>query len=225
VKFAIEVAKAAEHGVLKAAFHFVAGFVCDVDVDVAISLLPHIIGDKIAGGNFVRTWACDDPLFPGSWPPRHELTSYPAGSHTFVTVSLFCLYPFIVRLPMETDRPLRYEQSLIGGTHPKLYAPQVAPETDWERPLAVSDRLAVKGEYSRRLGAVTEFGAHRVLRKICKDAAEAATRPEVRAAVRTDFFARYRAELQLKCLDEAMIDILVLRGRALADQGKKVWQF
>ncbi|HET9341802.1 MAG TPA: hypothetical protein VFO25_02645 [Candidatus Eremiobacteraceae bacterium] len=222
VNFSVTVAHGVERGVLKSALHFIAGFVGDVEQGEALALLPSVLGKELAGGEFVRTWAYDDALFPESWPPRHELTSYPGDSLTYVSMLLFGVDAFVVRLPITTDQPLRYTQPLIGPTHPRLSVP--APVAiDWDRPLATSDTDAFMAEHGRRIDAISEFAGRRMIRKICRDAARRAMLPERRAAVRTDFFTRYAAELQVGCVEAPLIAYLLREGRRLRDEGEAVW--
>jgi hypothetical protein len=77
VNFEIAVAAEAERGILKTALHFFASFVADVDRGVAAELLPYVLGEKTAAGRYVRTLPLEQAFFPESWPPRHEMRTYP----------------------------------------------------------------------------------------------------------------------------------------------------
>lgn len=101
-------------GILKIAFHFFTGFVRDIPTYLAERMLPYITGEKEAGRIFVRTPYLSEDAFPESWPPRHEVTAYPTGEGTFITVLLFGAFGYLVKLPfkMAGNTGIRYRQTL-----------------------------------------------------------------------------------------------------------------
>ena len=223
VNFSIGQVKTMEPGVLKIALHFIVGFVRDVDRATAMALLPFVLGrpGSDAGGEYVRTWGYDPEIFPGFWPPSHQVTCYPSDDgHTYVTVMLFGVYAYVTRLPIQTTITLRYLQPLVGPRHPILeYVEQKA--IDWGARLTPKDDKFMP-EVNRRLDAVRQFITLRVLREQCRRAAQ---RAKAKAnPQQDDFLEKYRSELQMEAFDSDIIHDLMIEGMRLHREGNPVWQ-
>lgn len=217
--------RASEAGVLKIALHFFSGFIADVPRSVAEGLLPFVLGDQLGGGSYVRTPPFDNVLFPSAWPPRHEVTCFPAGDSTYVSVLLFDAYPYLCRLPvaMVVEGGIRYRQPLLGAPDPQFEIGVPVPEIDWERRLSSENEQQRWGdEIMRRLDRISEHAQRRELLVQCEAAAK---RADARVAGGGDFWEWYRAELQLECIESAAIERILTLGRRARARGKEVWEF
>lgn len=221
VNFAVAVAREAERGALKIALHFVASFATDVDLTIAQQLLPYVNGDKVAGGEYVRTLPLDGNFFPQSWPPCHEIRTYPDGAKTYVTVLLFGLYGFHVHLPIATAEPLRYFQPLIDAVTP-LFERNDHPRTfDWDTRLTQADWESLRTNMRFRHDKLMGFAQWRMRRAQCKAAAE-------RAAIsmytlRTPFLEAYQAELQQEAFSSEDIALFLSFARRVIGN-TPVWE-
>lgn len=214
---------AMEGPILKIALNLYAGFVGDVPLDVATELLPYIIGDKVAGGTYVRTPFLHDDVFSDSWPARHEITFYPDGDHTLVTVMLFSAYAYTVRLPllMDGESGFRYTQ-VLDENFPRVRDDVPRPKNlDWEDRPGLYDKDAYFGPIRERTKRLHQHGAEQSIRVRCKRAAErAADLPSNYG----DLFERYKAALALECFDNADITVMVAIAKRLQAEGKPIWE-
>ncbi len=215
--------RASEAGVLKIALHFFAGFISDVPAAVANELLPFVFGEQLAGGKYVRTPPFDNVLFPSAWPPRHEITCFPAGDRTYVSVLLFDAYPYLCRLPvvMPVEGGIRYRQPLLGAPDPQFDIDVAVPQFDWERRLSSENQQGWSDEIMRRLDRIGEHAQRQELLEQCEAAAK---RADARAAGGGDFWEWYRAELQSECMESAAIERILSLGRRARARGKDVWE-
>jgi len=216
--------RASEAGVLKIALHFFAGFIGAVPREIADALLPFVLGDRLAGGAYVRTPDFDNTLFPSTWPPRHEVTCYPGTDATYISILLFDAYPYLCRLPIAigAERAVRYRQPLLGAPDPQFEIGVRVPPIDWERRLTSENQKVWGDEIMLRLDRISEHAQRRELLEQCE---AAAMRAEERAAGGGDFWDWYRAELQLECFEASGVERILALGRAARARGKDVWQF
>jgi len=211
--------------ILKLAFHFVAGFVSDPDSKVVNTIYPSIIGEQQATFKYVSTPSCNKLLFPDCWPPRHEITVFPRGDMTWVTVLLFNAYGYLVKLPFSVGNPtpVRYVQPLLGRPDPQLFSVEPVAEIQWEyrnSPAEIAQWLA---EVHKRLDRIQGYCEKRVLRSQCFRAAKAAEVEASKPGDRVGFWGHYRGQLQLEALDPGVIERLVTLGINLKDGDENVW--
>lgn len=208
--------------ILKIALHFFAGFVGDVAMDEANELLPYIAGEAVAGGKFVRTPFLDDDVFPEMWPPQHEVTAYPVGGLTLVTILLFGAYGYTCRLPftMRGTTGLRYRQAL-GQNYPELHEGVSIPQSlSWERRPGKNDGEAWNAPIRERLRRIAAAGAETSIRARCQRAWENALQDSANYG---DMWERYRGRLGIECFSSDDIQQIVAIGRRLLNQSKDPW--
>jgi hypothetical protein len=216
------ISKAAEKGVLKIALHFVAGFIGDVARDVARALWPYVVGDKLAGGDYVRTLPLEGRFFPASWPPQHRVAAYAAGRECFVTVLLFGMYGFNVRLPVEIAAQRRYIQPLTGNAlAPILEENDHLRDFDWEDRLDEPDMEALRDNMRWRHDYLMDVGLHRQLRRQCRTAFKRATIKALCSGISP--LACYEAELQIEGFSSEQVTILMHYARGLAQARRPLW--
>jgi hypothetical protein len=218
VNFEIAVAQDAERGVLKTALHFLASFVADVDRYVATELLPYVLGEKSAGGKYVRTLPLEEIYFPESWPPRHEIRSYPLGKETYVTVLLFGLHGFQVRLPVASTEALRHKQPLVESVAPLLERNDHVRRFSWEDRLTPNEWPPLKTNLRFRHAKIEGLAKWRMAKSQCRAAAMRAFQTMI--SLRIDYLEAYRAELQMEALpaDEIARLLFFAQGAILAGQ-------
>ncbi len=209
----VRVAHEVERGVLKTALHFVAGFVTDIPGDVGIEMLPYVAGEKLAGGEYVRTIPLDSQFFPTSLPPMHRIATYPNGEETYVTVLLFSLHAFQVRLPLKTETPLQYVQPLVDAVAPVLERNDHGRTFSWEDRLTDENIEEYKTNLSQRHDNMMNFMAHRTLRERCRRATDHAKQLLMTMPLHPE--EAYRAGLQLEAFDSGEIAILAHYQRVL----------
>ena len=162
--------------VLKIAVHFFAGFVADIAEREARGLLPFILGEHEAGGDYIRTPFLNEALFPDSWPPRHEITCYPHGDNeTLITVLLFGAYAYMCRLPLSMGMAngIRYRQAL-GEKHPELFVDIPIPVLDWHSPRGSATREEFGHAIEGRLLRIYRHRQEVAIRARCECAARRA---------------------------------------------------
>lgn len=221
VNFAIAIARDVERGVFKTALHFVAGFICDVEPEIAHALLPYIEGTQSAGGLFVRSMPLSGRYFPESWPPRHEIRTYPVGNETFVTVLLFGLYGFQVRLPIETSDTIRYYQPLLDGVHPVLEPHDHQRAFDWEERLDKDEWESLETNMRWRQEKMLGLASYRQASARCRSAGS-------RVATwwgKARFADAYRYELQVEGFTADDITRLMWIGQKTIARGLFPWKF
>lgn len=222
INYEIDIGADAERGVLKAALHFVASFAADVDLGIAAELFPYVLGEEVSGGKFVRTVPLEERFFPESWPPRHEIRTYPGDAgETFATVLLFGIYGFQVRLPISTGIPLRYVQPLIDSTAPVLEANTVPRNFTWDDHMTAHDWEAAKSNMNFRHAKLEGFAKCRLTREQCKGAAQRASNSMY--TLRMDFLDAYRAELQQEAFSSEEISVLLAFARSAIPARIPVW--
>jgi hypothetical protein len=224
INFEIAADALAETIALKTALHFVAGFVCDIDPKVAADLLPFVLGKQRAAPQFVRTISFGDDLFERSWPPRHEVTVYPAGNVTYVTVMHFGLHSYVVRLPFRValTTGLRYRQ-ILGESEPQIVDGLRVPEIDWERDLIPAD-LAGFQEYAKQWNQqLMEAAGRRDVRERIRRAVE---QVENNKKIVTDlsYVDRLRAELQLVLFTPEQVERIIQHAEHRKDGDKPLWE-
>jgi len=208
-------------GALKTAFHFVAAFVTDVPDRIAQGLLPYITGEKEAAGEYVRAITLGGEFFPTSLPPRHQIAVYCEGSEIYVTVLLFSLHAFQVRLPIENANALRYIQPLIDSFDPILEENDHVRTFTWEDRLTDDNWDAYVVNLRARHEHMMNFMDHRHLRERCKRAAGHASDLFLRGQITP--FEAYRAGLQREAFTANQITILIAYGQKLHSLGMDVW--
>lgn len=222
-QFCVGVDETLSSAILKIALHFFAGFVADVPTDIAQRFLPYIVGDAVAGGTFVRTPFLHPDVFPDSWPPRHEITCYPDGDGTLVTILLFSVYAFTCRLPftMPGDGAVRYTQAL-SETAPRFEINVRRPEAlDWEDRPGLHDADVYYAPVKERLSRIHDAGIEQAIRARCERAAKNAN------AMSSNYggiWERYAAQLAMECFSADEIRTLVAIGQRLEREGKEPWQ-
>jgi hypothetical protein len=213
----------AEKAVLKIALHFIAGFVEDIDRRVALSLLPFILGDDVAGGEYVRTLSLEGRFFPSSWPPKHVVAVYPSASETFVTVLLFGLYGFQVRLPMEVNDSIRYVQNLVDGdVHPILEENDHARTFGWDDRLTEHDLDALRTNLQWRHDYIMDVGLHRTLRSQCRRAAYRASEMML-SGPGLNLLDCFKACLPLEGFSTEQISIIMYYASIALRSGRPLW--
>jgi hypothetical protein len=223
INFELRADALTETAALKAALHYVAGFVRDIDPDVAAMLYPYVMGQTPAGYVYVRSLLWDQELVPYSWPPRHEITCYPGNDVTYVTVQFFDFCAYLVQLPFDAgiDRVLRYSQ-VLNERQPRFRDDLELRAIDWERDWTDADKDTFR-EYSsvwrRRLGQAAGL---RDLRAHCRRAAERAQNRKEQ--MRMGFFECYESELHIEGLNPEFVRELVEVGRRLVHAGEPVWE-
>jgi hypothetical protein len=208
---------------LKIALHFYAGFIADVPINVALSLMPYISGEKVAGGVYIRTPFLSDDVFPDSWPARHEITCYPDGDSTLVTILLFSAHAYSCRLPlpMKSQTGVRYTQ-MLDENFPRMREDIDIPEKlDWEDRPGVHDRDAFFGLIRERVERLHAHGAEQAVRARCQRAAQRAISESSNFG---NLWERYAAALSLECFDSADVEVIVAIGRRLRDEGRPIWE-
>lgn len=222
VNFQIAVAREAERGVLKIALHFVAGFANDVPMETALELLPHVLGSEPAGGRYVRTVPLDSRFFPKTWPPCHEIRTYPEGIETYVTVLLFGMYGFHVRLPIATSEPLRYLQPLVDAVQPVFEQNDHRRVFTWDDRLTEDDFESVRTQMGFRHGKLMTLAQWRMRTDQCRAAAGRAAKAMF--VWRCPFIDAYRAELQQEAFSADEIALCLAFAREVIRTGAApVW--
>lgn len=224
VNFTIASDAVSDAAAFKMALHFFASFVEEVARDVADMLLPYVLGDQSVDDIYLRVPPFDEALFRREWPPRHEVTCFPAGDETYVSVLLFGVYPHMCKLPLRlpAEGGIRYRQALLGDLHPKIDLNVAIPEIDWERRLNDETSGAFGAEIVNRLDEIENFVKRRELLEQCE---AAAARAEARAMRGGDFFEWYMGELQLEGFDSVKVSQIVQLGRLARARGRDVWEF
>jgi hypothetical protein len=222
VNFEIEVARDVERGVLKTALHFVAGFITDVDRDVAQAMLPYILGDELAGGFYVRTLSLEQKYVPESWPPRHDLRTYPEGSETFVTVLLFGVHGFQVKLPVATNRAMHYHQPLVETFKPVLEENDHVRLFDWDDRLTSDDIAPLRVNLQFRHDKIEGVAKWRMAKSQCRAAAMRAL--STMLVFHLSFIDAYKAELQQEAFSADEISLLLFFGREVMRLGRPPWE-
>jgi hypothetical protein len=221
--FAVHMDETFTPAVLKAALHFYAGFVGGVPLHIAHELLRTITGQLPMDGSLVRTPFLHDDVFPDSWPARHELTAYPDGTHTLVTVLLFSAYAMTVRLPLTMSgmTGVRYTQ-MLSESFPRFQTGIPRPASlDWDDRPGKYDAEAYCAPIKVRIARIHDHGTEQAIRAKCKRAYETAI------PLSSNFGAiweRYEMQLQLECFDAAEVQQLVAIGKWLVHEGRDAWE-
>lgn len=221
VNFAVAVSDEVWPGVLKIAFHFLASFSTDVDLETATAILPYLTGEQVAGGEYVRTMPLNGEIFPESWPPRHEIRSYPDGTQTFVTILLFGLYGFQVRLPIATSQSLRYSQPLVDSVAPNFERDDHVRMFTWETRIREDDVAALRANVLFRQEKIMGLARWRFRCEQCEAAAQRASISIY--TYRIAFLDAYRAELQQEAFDSEEIATLLAFAKSAIASGTPVW--
>jgi hypothetical protein len=220
INFQIAADELAVSVALKTAVHFVAAFVRDIDRDVALALLPYILGERLAAPEYVRsTVLMDEKLFERAWPPRHEVTCYAAGDVAYVTVMHFGLHSYVVRLPFSVPltHGLRYRQ-VLGEFEPQLDDRVEIPEIDWEHDTRDGELAQFEAFIADWNDRVMEAGARRdVLARIGRAQESLETNTGFSGM---SYFDRLKAELQIVLFTEHEIAQLLVIAEAMRDNGK-----
>jgi hypothetical protein len=208
--------------VLKAALHFVAGFVEDIPLDDAQRLLPFILGDDPNIEPFIGAAPFNATITPESWPPHHQITCWTDGEATYVAVMLFDAHPYLCRLPFRVQRSgtFRYRQSLLSATDPILEENVPVSGVEWNARVIQDGANEWGGEIVRRLNRI---GAYAQRREILDQAERAGRRAEEKAAGGGELMEWYRAELQLECVPAEQVHQLVRIGAAARRRGQALW--
>jgi hypothetical protein len=218
----MEIGKGAEKGVLKIALHFVAGFIRDIDGDLGKALWPYLIGKKVAAGKYVRTLPLEGRFFPNSWPPQHRVSAYAAEHECYVSVLLFGMYGFNVRLPVDISVQRRYVQRLTGSDlAPMLEANDHARDFGWDDSLNESDMEALRTNMAWRHDYFMDVGLYRQLRMQCRVAFKRASVTALSSGI--GLLGCYQAELQIEGFSNEQVTILMHYARGLAKLGKPIW--
>ncbi len=168
----------------------------------------------------MRTVSLEGRFFPRSWPPKHVIAVYPAGRETFVTVLLFGLYGFNVRLPIEVPKAVRYVQHLTDDICPILEQNDHARDFGRDDRLTDDDMDAFRTNVQWRHDYLMDVGAH-LLRLQCRRAAKRAFEMMVSSGL--DIVGCYRAQLQMEALTSAQIGVLMHYAAAAAASGRPIW--
>lgn len=224
VTFEITIARDVERGVLKTALHFVAGFVTDISRSVAEELMPCFIGDKVAGGEYVRTLPVLEQFFDRTWPPMHEIRTYPAGDETYATVLLFGMHGFHVRLPVRTDAGWRYLQPLFDRVDAVFERSERVRTFGWDDRLLPEDLESHKTWLNFCHEKVYGVSVWRTTREQCEAAARRAGHRGV-FAYGLSFDEAYRAELQVEALSPELILMLVRFAAIARATSRPPWAF
>jgi hypothetical protein len=212
----------AHAGVIKMAYHFVAGFLADVvipeDVRNAIET-----GDPPPPGKYLRMVPYATSGFGEAEPLRHEVTAYPAGDDTLVTLYLFSLLPVVVKLPgVSVPRALRYIQKLDAPAPPELC------EVDSIHvPFGTNMTTAADGAFRKEMKGRLEAAYRRFKIEEHQDMIVIAMRLAI-ADTRlygTDFWELFDAQLQLCQWPEDHRRAVIAQTRKLVDQGlSRPWE-
>jgi hypothetical protein len=216
----IVVDAAIERAALKTAFHLYAGFVADVPIDAANEILAYIVGDKVAGDVLVRTPRHVEAIFPDD-RPRHEVTFYPYGGETLVSVLLFGAYTYYCRLPMPMPSAtgIRYTQ-FLHENFPRFAVDVAMPaELNWDDRATPGD--GTDEVVQARSHRVYQIGAEQSIRARTRRAFENAERMSANFG---DPWERYRAQLQIEVFTAEEIDVILEIGRSLRNEGKPIWE-
>ncbi len=222
VNFDVAIADAVHRGVLKIALHFVASFVADVNRAAATALLPYILGAEAAIGKHVHSLPLAEMYFPESWPPRHDIRTYPVEQETFVTVLLFGVYGFHVRLPIATTRPIRYKQELVDSVKWIFEANDHLRSFQWGDRLTDEVWEALKINLQFRFSKIEGLAKWRMAKDRCHEAADRAVQALLRRP--GDPWQAYRDELQMAAFSEDEIIVLLHFGRRAVDLGRPPWE-
>ena len=212
-------------GLLKIALHFLAGFVTNVSLGDAQTLLPYVTGQKTPTGDMVRTPFLDEDVFPEEWPPQHAITCYTDGGGLLVTILLFGGLAYACRFPFGGDATagVRYRQTLTKN-YPEFYGAIARPDRlDWnKRPRSsAADEKAWSEPVQRCLRRIHEYGAEQSVRARCKRAFDRALGASGNLG---DLWERYRAALQLECFSSDDANVIVAIGRRLHRESKSAWE-
>jgi len=222
INYKIAVAADAERGVLKTALHFVAGFVIDVDKELAKQLYHYVTGQERADGKYVRTLPLEELYFPESWPPRHEIRTYPSsGGETYITVLLFGLYGFQVCLPIATPGPVRYKQPLLDDLRPVFERNDHVRKFGWDDHLTSDSIEPLETNLHFRHQKLEGYAKWRQDKSRCMDAAIRALKSQF--SLHVNYREAYIAELQLEAFEADEISRLVHWGAKALDRGRHPW--
>jgi hypothetical protein len=221
INFEVAIARDVEQGVFKTALHFIAGFVSDIPPSIAQQLLPYIGGKKDVCGEFVRSMPLSGRYFPESWPPRHEIRTYPEGSETFVMVLLFGLFGFQVRIPVQTHTPMRYFQPLIDAVDPVLEPNLHTRDFDWSEHLTLDDWDALEINMQWRKEKFLGLADYRQALDRCRSAGSGIPSWFGKAT----FADAYRFELQRGGFTADQITHLMWIGQKARTRGRFPWLF
>jgi hypothetical protein len=107
----------AHRGIVKAALHFVAAMDVGPDPRVPIqSIVGDILTARIRTNDLLTFTRVEAPFFIEDSRPHHEIACFEGESHTTVTVDLFGVYRFLVRIDgVRCERTVRYVQYLDGS--------------------------------------------------------------------------------------------------------------
>jgi hypothetical protein len=222
-RFDVRVDESLSGAVLKIALHFYAGFVEHVPREVALALLPYIVGEAVAGGTYVRTPFLHADIFPDSWPVRQEITCYSDGDGTLVTILLFSAYAFTCRLPlrMPSGAGIRYTQ-VLAETDPRFEIDVPRPDAlDWEDRPSLYDPDVYYAPVKQRLSRIHDAGTEQAIRARCERAARNANSMSSNYG---DIWERYAAQLALECFNAKEVTDIVAIGRRLEREGKNPWE-
>jgi hypothetical protein len=221
--FVVGVDETLTPAILKIALHFFASFVGDVPLNIATELLKTISGELAPDGGIVRTPYLHDDVFSDSWPARHELTAYPEGDHTLVTVLLFSAYAFTVRLPvaMKVEGGVRYTQVLTEN-FPRFETDVPRPASlDWDDRPGKHDAEKYYAPIKERNRRIYDHGTEQAYRARCKRAYETALTASSNYG---DIWERYAMRLQLECFEAYEVRQIVGIGQRLSREGKSPWE-
>jgi hypothetical protein len=231
INFEIAADALAEAVALKTALHFVAGFICDVDLKAASELLPYVLGEKPAARDYVRMVFLNANLFERSWPPRHEVTCYPSNRATYLTVMHFGFHTYVVRLPFSVPitSGVRYRQ-VLGEVEPQFFDDVESQNIDWEHDITKEEVGAFEAFHDEWSARVMEAAGRNDVRMKCQRAAKRLEESEenrifLKPLSGIGYFERYAASLQIEGFSSAQVKHLVRFGQKMRDENKPLWAF
>jgi hypothetical protein len=210
-----------EPGIVKIALHFVAGLVPEIHLPYQLRRIVEDNESPAEDGRFVRPLPFESPLFGDPWPPRHEVTAYPAHDATYVTLMLFGAFSIVVRLPdVAIDSPVRYVQT-FDGAGPSLERVKRRPMR-WYRSMSCGEWRAFFDGFDRRLERIDQY---RRMREDHDQWVKAARTAYARQSeYGADFPTLFRAELELYLWPADKTDDAVMRARRILDEGGRPWE-
>jgi len=202
-------------GYVKAALHFVAGFVDAPHAATIAALRPYIFGGRAVP---VVPLPFREPFFDSKGPVRHEVTIYPDGKNAVVTIMLFSAIVVAIELPhFGTRRSLRHRQLLGGCSGPELIDVEPYPvprrrlsDREWDHLLETTRAALIRIFATRHHSDIDEM------------AQQAARTAWGRAATSNlaNFTPYFQAELETLALPRRQISALVRESRAHLTAGR-----
>jgi hypothetical protein len=170
----------------------------------------------------VRTLPLQGRFFPNSWPPQHRVSAYFAEEECYVSVLLFGMYGFNVRLPVTITVQRRYVQALTGSDFaPILEGNDHVRDFGWDDGMDESDMEPLRTNMRWRHDYFMDLGLYKQLRMQCRAAFKRASAKALSSRISP--LDCYEAELQMEGFSNEQVTILMHYARGLARARQPFW--